>query len=74
MTKAELQEKLMDLPVEERLDLAQTLWDSASPHPEGPELTNGQKAVLEKRRATFLANPDAFDSWEDVKSRILARL
>ncbi len=74
MTRAELQEELMELPLEERLDIAQTLWDSAVPQPEPPVLTDEQKALLEKRRAAFLADPDACRSWEEVKARILARL
>ena len=74
MTRAELQDRLMDLPIEERLDLAQTLWDSAAPEPDLPALTDEQKALLEKRRAAFLADPDSFHFWEDVKARILARL
>ena len=73
MTRAELQDQLMELPLEERLDIAQRLWDSAVPQPE-IVLTDEQKALLEKRRAAFLANPDACHSWEDVKARILARL
>lgn len=74
MTKAELQERLMELPLEERLDVAQTLWDSAVPQPEPPALTDEQKSLLEKRRAAFLADPESCSSWEDVKARILARL
>ncbi len=73
MTRAELQEELLELPLEERLDIAQTLWDSVVPQPE-IVLTDEQKALLEKRRAAFLAKPDACDPWEDVKARILARL
>jgi len=74
MTRVELQEQLMELPLEERLDIAQILWDSASPPLEPPTLTDEQKAVLEKRRAAFLADPDACSSWEEAKARILARL
>ncbi len=47
---------------------------SAAPQPDKPVLTDRQKALLEERRAAFLADPDAFDSWADVKARILARL
>ncbi len=73
MTRTQLQEQLMELPLEERLDIAQTLWDSAVPRSE-IVLTDEQKALLETRRARFLANPGACSSWEDVKTRILARL
>jgi hypothetical protein len=34
MIRAELQEELMALPLEERLEIAQNLWDSAVPQPE----------------------------------------
>ncbi len=74
MTRIELQERLMELPVEERLELAQTLWDSAAPRPEPPVLTEGQKAVLEARRAAFVSDPSASSPWEEAKDRILARL
>lgn len=73
MTRAELQEELLELPLEERLEIAQTLWDSAVPQLE-IVLTDEQKTLLEKRRASFMANPDACRSWEDVKARILAQL
>ena len=64
MTRAELQQELMELPLEERLDIAQTLWDSVVPQPE-IVLTDEQKALLEKRRASFLADLGACRSWED---------
>jgi len=73
MTRFELQEKMLGLPLEERLDLAQALWDSVVPEPE-IVLTDEQKALWEKRRAAFLADPDACQSWDDVKARILARI
>ena len=73
MTRAELQEELLGLPLEERLDLAQALWDSAVPEPE-IVLTDQQKELLEKRRAAFLADLGASHSWDDVKARILALL
>ena len=73
MTRSELQKELLELPLEERLELAQTLWDSAVPEPE-IVLTEAQKTLLEKRRTAFLADPEACRSWDDVKARILARL
>ena len=73
MTRAELRQELLGLPLDERLDLAQTLWDSAVPQPE-IVLTEEQKDLLERRRAAFLADPEACRPWEEVKARILARL
>ena len=37
---------------------------------ESPTLTDEQKAVLEKRRAAFLTDPDACSPWDKVKTRI----
>ena len=72
VTKTELEAKLLALPVADRLDLAQALWDSASPPPD-PPLSDELKALLDRRRAEFFADPDAGSSWEEVKARILAK-
>jgi putative addiction module component (TIGR02574 family) len=45
MTKTDLARLALELPIEERLDLAQTLWDSASP-PDDLELTPELKELL----------------------------
>ena len=74
MGRAELLAELMKLPIKDRLEIAQSLWDSVEPGEEPPALTGEQKAILEKRRAEFLADPSSRRPWDEVKVRILAKL
>lgn len=74
MERAELLAELMKLPVEDRLEIAQNLWVSAEPGEELPALTDEQKAILERRRSEFVANPSSRRPWDQVKARILAKL
>jgi len=71
MTKVQLQERILELPIEDRLDLAQALWDSTSPPSEPPPLSSDQKAVLESRREELLGDPEAGFSWQEVKAALL---
>jgi putative addiction module component (TIGR02574 family) len=61
------------LSVEDRLALAQVLWDSASEEVEQEPLTEGQRKELERRLADSIARPDAVTPWEEIKARALAR-
>lgn len=72
MTKADLTRRALELPIEEQLDLAQTLWEHASPPAEftlSPELAE----LLEERLQEARENPDAGIPWEEVKARLLRR-
>jgi putative addiction module component (TIGR02574 family) len=62
---------LLKLSPSERLLLAQDLWDSLNP--EDIPLTDWQKAELDRRKATYQANPASGRSWEDVQRRIIER-
>lgn len=72
MTKADLTRRALELPVEDQLDLAQTLWEHASPPADfslSPELAE----LLEGRLQAARKNPEAGVPWEEVKSRLLGR-
>lgn len=71
MNKALLKE-LLELTPEERIELAEDLWDSIEPE-EIPPLTAEQKHELERRYAEHIRNPGRGSRWEDVKTRLLAR-
>jgi len=67
MTKADLTRLALELPVEDQLDLAQTLWEHASPSADfslSPELAKLLEARLQEARE----NPEAAVPWEDVKA------
>jgi putative addiction module component (TIGR02574 family) len=72
MTKSDLTRRALELPIDEQLDLAQTLWEHASPAADlslSPEI----KEILEARLQEARANPEAGVPWEEVKARLFGR-
>ncbi len=61
---------LQDLTASEKILLAEELWDSVASDQKLFPLTDDQKAELDARLASYTADPDAGDSWENVKNRI----
>ena len=72
MTKTDLARLALELPIDERLDLAQTLWDSASP-PDDFTLTSELRDLLDARLLEAEANPDTDITWAEMKARLLRR-
>ena len=72
MTKADLIRQALELPLDEQLDLAQTLWEHASPESDFT-LTAELRNLLESRLLEARANPEAGVPWEEVKARLLRR-
>ena len=72
MTKDDLARCALDLPIEEQLDLAQTLWDHASPADEFV-LPVELRELLEARLSEARRNPEAGVPWEEVRARLLRR-
>jgi putative addiction module component (TIGR02574 family) len=69
-----LQELGVDrLSIEDRLALAEAIWDSVVLETESASLSPVQRAELERRLADSIARPDAVVPWEAVKARALAR-
>jgi putative addiction module component (TIGR02574 family) len=71
MKTAEIQ-KLLDLPADERLELAQILWESVEPEDETRFLSipDWQKRILDERLANIERNPNDEQTWEEVKAEI----
>jgi putative addiction module component (TIGR02574 family) len=69
-----LQDLALDrLSVDDRIALAQALWDSVTDEVEAAPPTPAQRQELERRLADSIARPDAVTPWEEVKARALAR-
>jgi putative addiction module component (TIGR02574 family) len=49
---------LLTLPLAQRLELVQTLWDSIAAEQIGPELTETDRQVIDQRLERFLASGD----------------
>ena len=56
---------------DEKVDLAQQLWDSVASNEKNLELSAHQKTELERRLAQFEKDPEEELSWGAVKSKIL---
>lgn len=61
------------LSVEDRLALAQEIWDSVARDLERETPSAAELRELERRLADSVARPDAVTPWEVVKARALAR-
>jgi putative addiction module component (TIGR02574 family) len=69
-----LQELGIDrLSAEDRLALAEALWESVARESDTQPLSEDQRRELERRLADSIAHPDAVTPWEVVKARALAR-
>jgi len=62
---------LLDLPVDERLRLAEELYESVFHF--GPALTDEEIEVkLKESLADYRAHPENVCTWEELKARLLA--
>jgi putative addiction module component (TIGR02574 family) len=62
----------LELPVSERLDLVGDIWDSIAQVPDALELTDAQRAELDRRLEAYRRDPKAGSPWLEVKARILS--
>ena len=59
------------LSVAERIQLAEDLWDSLAETPEVLELTEEQRAELDRRLAAHRSDPDEAVPWEILRQELL---
>ncbi len=64
--------EVLNLPLEERLRLVESIWDSIAQFPEALELTEAQKLELDRRLESYEADPSAGVPWAELKARLLA--
>ena len=62
-------DELRKLPLAERLELVEDLWNSIAVDSEQLQLTQAQMDELDRRFADYEANPDAGVAWEEVRAR-----
>lgn len=63
--------EILELPVAERLQLVELIWESIAAVPEAVPVSDELKADLDRRLAEFEANPEAGIPWEEVRDRIV---
>jgi putative addiction module component (TIGR02574 family) len=74
MTKTDLEREILQLPLEERIELAEAIWESVEQASSQPPLPEWQRKLLDERIAADDESPDAGSAWDEVKRRILASL
>ncbi len=68
----QLLEKLKTIPVPERIQLVEDLWDSIAIPQADFGTTEEQQAELDRRLDALEHNQSPLVSWDDVTSKILA--
>jgi putative addiction module component (TIGR02574 family) len=63
----------LELPVAERLQLVEEIWDTIAVAPEALPLTDADKRLIDERLEACRRNPEAASSWEEVYARITSR-
>ena len=66
-----LLEELEKLPLAERMQLVEDLWDSIARSREELPIPQWQKDALDARRRAFQERPNAGQSWDEAKEDIL---
>jgi len=62
--------EILELPVAERIRLVETIWDSIAEVPEAVDLSEAQRAELDRRLAAYEHDPSLGSPWSEVRSRI----
>jgi putative addiction module component (TIGR02574 family) len=71
MAQSSLPPEIRQLPVSDRLDLVERIWDSIIEDERQFQLTDAQKTELDRRLAAREASPHRAASWESVKAKLL---
>ena len=61
------------LPVPERLQLVEDIWNTIADAPDALELTEDDKRLIDERLEARRRSPGAGSPWEEVCARITAR-
>ena len=62
--------EILELPIQERIQLVELIWESIAAVPDAVEVSRELRAELETRLREFEADPEAGFSWEQVKSHL----
>lgn len=61
--------EILQLSIDERIQLAQDIWDSIAAVPEAISLTEDQREELDRRLAAYEENPDEGIPWEEFRKQ-----
>ena len=73
MNVSEIKKGFHELPLDDRLQLLQELWEELADDPTALDLTPTEQAELESRFERHRANPAAARTWEQFKIELPGR-
>ncbi|MCB1674734.1 MAG: addiction module protein [Halioglobus sp.] len=73
-TKIEIPQEFRDLPMRERIEYVQGLWDYIAESPQELPVPDSHKTILDERLDAFEASPDQGRPWSEVREEMLHRL
>jgi putative addiction module component (TIGR02574 family) len=62
--------EILALPVQERINLVELIWESVAAVPQAIEVSPEMKSELAARLVEFERDPEAGYSWDQVKERL----
>lgn len=62
--------EILALPVQERINLVELIWESVAAVPQAIEVSPEVKAELAARLVEFESDPEAGYSWDQVKDKL----
>ncbi len=65
--------ELLQLPVPERLQLVEDIWNSIADAPEALQLTDEDKRLIDERLQARQGNPGAGSPWQELFDRITSK-
>jgi putative addiction module component (TIGR02574 family) len=61
--------EIAEMPIQQRIQLVEDIWDSIAEMPEAVKIPEWHKQELEKRLEAYHANPHEGSPWEEVKKK-----
>ena len=71
MARTLTKDEILDLPVEERLHLIETLWDSIDPHQ--LPLPESHRRALDEALEEYRHDPEEGQPWDDVRNELFPK-
>ncbi len=63
-------QEILKLPLAERIEVVETIWDSIAASPEALAVTKAQQRELDRRLAEHRANPHLGRTWEEIRDSL----
>jgi putative addiction module component (TIGR02574 family) len=70
MSQSSLPPEIRQMPIIERVQLVEQIWNSIADDEKEFQLTDAQKSELDRRLAAQQASPSQGSPWSDVKRRL----